>query len=393
MYRPLEGITVVDLTTAGAGPSCTKILREYGARDILIEPLSGNSSRGIFKEDFYNTGKESLTLDLKTPEGISVMLALIEKADVFVSNYRPGALRRLGLTYEKLSGLNPGLIYATLTGFGEEGPDADHPGYDCVAFWARGGLLRDASEPGTLIVPPVAVGDIATGQALAGGICAALFQRERTGKGDKVFTSLLAEAVYLNHDAIVQTQYGDEYPKSRKNPRRSLMNTYQCKDGEWLSMAVFDFERYWDKILTVTGRTDLIGDPRWRCYEDTTYEKSAEVVALLDEALAKMNRDEALAAFRSIDLPCEPVGSSKDVIFNKQCRDNNYIFDIHASDGKYLSIPANPVKLTDKDCGVVDFKNGPRLGADSKRILLEMGLDEATVEDYEKRHITSFYKE
>jgi crotonobetainyl-CoA:carnitine CoA-transferase CaiB-like acyl-CoA transferase len=319
MYKPLEGIKIVDFTLAGAGPSCTKLLTEYGADDIWIEPLTGSSTRTVHKFDFYTNGKRDITLNLKSSEGLEVMYRLIKKADVFVSNYRPKAVQKLGLGYEKLKELNPRLIYATLTGFGEEGPAANDPGYDPVAFWARGGMLLDFAEKGSLVVPPIAVGDIASGQALAGGICAALYQREKTGKGCRVFTSLLAMAAYLNHDAVVETQYGEEYPKSRLAPRRSLLNTYRCGDGKWITVSVAqDFDRYFGNLMKAVGRGDLAGDPRWTCMEDTMYEKAPELVAILDEAFAKMTQAEAIAALESIDAPVSKVQSTAEMMKDPQ---------------------------------------------------------------------------
>lgn len=389
MYQPLLGIKVVDFCLAGAGPSCTKLLSEYGADDILVEPLSGNSTRSVFKVDFYNTGKRCITLDLKTPEGMEVMLRLIEQADVFVSNYRKRALDRLDLTYERLSAINPRLIYATLTGFGEEGPAADHPGYDPVAFWARSGLMRDISDKDCLIPPPVAIGDIAAGQALAGGICAALYQRERTGRGERVYTSLLAEGVYLNHDAVVELQYGERYPKTRLEPKRAMLNTYQCSDGNWIVIAGFELERHFWKLLEALGRENLVGDPRWKSIEDTMYQNAMEVVCILDECFAQMTLDEAEAALESIDFSYDRVQSTAEMMQDPQCINNQYIFQITAADGKNLIIPANPIKFTDKNSGTVNFKNGPRLGEHSMEILREYGYTEEEIRALLKKNITS----
>ena len=388
MFRPLEGVRVVDFSTAGAGPSCTKLLSEYGADDILIEPFGGNTTRTVFKVDFYNTGKRSIVLNLKTEEGMAAMHRFLQNSDVFVSNYRTKALKKLKLTYEDLHAQYPGLIHATITGFGEEGPAANHPGYDPVAFWARGGMLLDIAEKGTLVVPPAAVGDIATGQALAGAICAALYRRERTGEGVKIFTSLLAEAAYLNHDAVVQIQYGDKYPKSRKEPRRALMNTYQCSDGKWIVIAAFDFNRYFWRLLEAVGRTDLVGDPRWNCIEDTMYDKAPEIVAILDEAFGKMTQEQAVAAREAIDIPYDRVQSTEELLRDPQCIDNQYLLTITASDGKRLTIPANPVKFVDKDSGVSSFPIGPKLGEHSREILLEYGYSEEEIQDMKERKIT-----
>lgn len=146
MYRPLEGVKVVDLTLAGSGPSCTKLLCECGAEVIWVESLKGTSTRSVHKFDFYCTGKKAVSINLKTPEGRRMIEALLRDANVFVSNYRPKGLRNLGLTYEDVKKINPGIVYATLTGFGEEGEQADDAGYDPVAFWAKGGMLQDIAE-------------------------------------------------------------------------------------------------------------------------------------------------------------------------------------------------------------------------------------------------------
>lgn len=230
MYQPLKGITVIDLTLAGSGPSCTKLLSEFGANVIWVEAPSGTSTRAVHKFDFYTTGKRAVALNLKTPEGKEVLTRMLKTADVFVSNYRPKGLAHLGLSYEDVKAVKPDIIYATLTGFGEEGPEANNAGYDPVAFWAKGGMLRDIAEKGSLVVPPIAVGDITAGMGLFGGICAALYGRQQTGEGCHVFTSLLAQAVYLDHDALIETQYGEEYPKTRLQPRRAMLNTYRCSD-------------------------------------------------------------------------------------------------------------------------------------------------------------------
>ena len=129
MYRPLDGIKVVDFCLAGAGPSCTKQLTEFGADTIWVEPLKGSSTRDVHKFDFYTTGKRAITLNLKSDKGMDVMLRLIKEADVFVTNYRPNAVRRLGLGYDDVKVVNPRIVYASLTGFGEIGPDANNAGY------------------------------------------------------------------------------------------------------------------------------------------------------------------------------------------------------------------------------------------------------------------------
>lgn len=396
MYQPLTGINVLDLTLAGSGPSCTKLLAEFGANVIWVEALSGTSTRAVHKYDFYCTGKRNITLNLKTPEGKEALRRMLERADVFVSNYRPKGLKSLGLTYEEVKGVKPDIIYATLTGFGEEGEEANNAGYDPVAFWAKGGLLRDIAEKGSLVVPPIAVGDITAGMGLFGGICAALYGRKLTGQGCHVFTSLLAQAVYLNHDAMIETQYGEEYPKSRLEPRRAMLNTYKCKDGKWITMTITDkFEKYFNPLLKVIGREDLIGDPRWQKIEDTMYDGAPELVKIFDEAFAQMTQEEALAALHSIDAPVDKVQSTEEMMKDPQVLANKYVYKLEASvppegaDDPDIWVPASPIKYNDVDSGVIGRKRGPKLGENSVEILKEYGFSKEEIQDMLDRKITS----
>ena len=379
MFKPLEKIKVVDICVAGAGPSCTKLLAEYGADVIWVEPLCGTSTRNVFKFDFYTTGKRSIAINLKSEEGQEFIRRVLSTADVFVSNYRPKALRHLGLEYEILHSLNPRLIYATLTGFGEEGPEADEPGYDPVAFWSKGGMLLDFAEKGSLLVPPYAVGDIITGQALAGGILAALLDREKTGTGERVFTSLMAEAAYANHDAIVETQFGEIYPKSRLAPRRALLNTYRCKDGKWITISIpNDFDRYFEPLMRVLELQGLIDNPRWATAEDTIGDNAPAFVKILDGAFAKLTQEEALRRLHAIDVPCAKVLGTAEFMHDEQALANNCFYEIPTLDGNTLTIPANPVKFGTKHSGKPE-KCGPHLGEHTKEILQEYGYQDTEI--------------
>jgi len=396
MYELLKGIKVVDFTLAGSGPSCTKLLNEFGAEDIWIEPLSGTSTRTVHKFDFYTAGKRNITLNLKTDEGKEAVYRMIKEADVFVSNYRPRAVKKLGLDYETLKGINPRLIYATLTGFGEEGEKANNAGYDPVAFWAEGGLLLDIAEKGSLVVPPIAVGDITTGMCLAFGIASALYNREKTGEGCHVFTSLLANAAYLNHDAFIELQYGEKYPKSRLAPRRSMLNTYQCGDGKWMTLSIVqDFERYWKPFCNeVIERPDLANDSKYQVMEDTMYENAPALVKIFDEAFAKMTRDEAIQRLRAIDAPVDAVQSTEDLLTDQQVLDNKYIFKREATippteEEQDIWIPASPLKVNDVNCGTENTGRGPKLGEHSVEILKEYGYSNAEIQNMLDKKVIS----
>lgn len=380
MFQPLKGVKVIDLCLAGCGPSTTKILAEYGADVIWVEPPWGTSTRTVHKFDFYTTGKRSVTLDLKKPEGREAILRMIRTADIFVTNYRPSGIRRLGLDHETLKQINPRLIYASVNGYGNYGESRDLPGYDTNAFWSEGGLLRDLAEEGTILVPPAAVGDIATGLSLTGGIMAAMYNREKTGEGCNVFTSLLAQAVYLNHDALVEVQYGETYPKTRKAPRRAMLNTYQCSDGGWLTIAItVDFERYFPALMRAVGREDLIGDPRFRSIDDTTYARAPELVRILDEAFAKIPQDEAIRRLQEADVPVCKIQGTAELLRDPQIHVNKMLYQLPVTtppeEGQEtIYVPATPVKFDDLDSGVAcNVSRGPRLGEHSEEVLLEYG--------------------
>lgn len=396
MFQPLKGVKVIDVCLAGCGPSTTKLLSEYGADVIWVEPLSGTSTRTVHKFDFYTTNKRSITLNLKSLEGHEAILRMIQTADIFVTNYRPGGIRRLGLDYDRLKEVNPRLIYASVNGYGDYGEARDLPGYDTNAFWAQGGLLRDLAEEGSMLVPPAAVGDISTGLALVGGIMAAMYNRERTGEGCHVFTSLLAMAVYINHDALVETQYGEIYPKSRLRPRRSMLNTYRCADGEWITIAVtVDFDRYFPPLMRAVGREDLIGDPRWTCIEDTTYDCAPELVAILDEAFAKIPREEAVRRLVEGGIPVSRIQGTADLLRDPQVWANQMVYELPvttppAPEMERIVVPATPVKFNTLDSGITcNTRKGPRLGEHSTEILREYGYSEKDIQAMLDAGITS----
>src|SRR6201996_7286204 len=208
MAGPMEGIKVVELGVWGAGPATGGILADWGADVIKIEPPTGDPARmfgrmlGLDVDvsppfEMDNRSKRSIVLDLTTADGLRSALELISGADVFITNVRPGALRRLGLDYESLAADHPRLVYGLITGYGESGPDANRAAYDVAAFWARSGLAHLLTRPGD--TPPFqrgGMGDHSAGMTLAAAVCAALLARERTGAGQLVTTSLYRQGAY-----------------------------------------------------------------------------------------------------------------------------------------------------------------------------------------------------
>lgn len=390
MEKMLEGVKVIDFTLAAAGPGCTKVLVDYGAEDILIEPLEGTTSRTNAPHtfNFKCGGKKSVPVNLKTPEGQEFIYKLVEWADVFVSNYRGKALDKLGLSYEKLSEINPRLIYATITGYGNRGPKKNDPGFDTTCFWANSGMMLDISQKdGDIINAPIAIGDLAAGQGLAVGICAALYHREKTGKGSNITTSLLGEAAFLNFDAIIESQHGQEFPKSRTAPMRALLNTYKCGDGKWITVnATHHWETSWPCICKLIGREDLID--KYTCKEDTMYEHAAEVVALLDEGFRKYTREEVVNALNACGtIATEYVMNSIDLVTYPQALENEMLVasDDTAPNGQAVLIPTSPLKFGDEH--PADYRRGPKLGEDTVETLKMLGYTDDTIRDYIDRKI------
>ena len=392
MLKTLEGVRVVDFGMAAAGPSSTKILSEFGAEVLVVEPLQGTSTRWMCNTyDFWSDGKKSVPLDAKSPEGRELLLKLVASADVFTSNFRAKALKKLGLTYEDLKKVNPGIIYGITYGWGAKGPLKDMPAYDITAFWARGGYLRDMAEKGSVCVPPQGAADVSLGEMMAAAICAALYRKTKTGEGCEISTSLFAQACYLDNFQSANIQLGeDSFQKTRTIPREALCNTYRCKDGEYVLIFDNQFDRHFWNILKALGREDLVGDPRWTKIDDTKFEKAGELCAILDEAFGKMTSDEAVAALGAVDVACEKCVGYEAKCSDPQAIANDYVFDWTLSSGKYegktIKLVATPIAFNGENCAS-DYKRAPRLGEHTVEALKSVGLSDEQIADLAARNI------
>ncbi len=207
-----------------------------------------------------NANKRGITLDLKSAEGKEVLFDLLKDANIFFTNTRIEALKKLGLTYDDLKGRFPRLIYGHISGYGFKGEDAKLPGYDITAFWARGGGLADlAFEGNGPLSAPYALGDHASTMSLCAGLLGALHKQTLTGEGEYVLVSLYGVACFLNSLMITPAQepYGDPWPKDKYQPLTPISNTYRCKDGEMVTLTILDYRRDWPKFCKVIGREDL----------------------------------------------------------------------------------------------------------------------------------------
>ncbi|MEY3266000.1 MAG: hypothetical protein RJA15_446 [Actinomycetota bacterium] len=269
---PLQGIRVVELGVWVAGPAVAGLMADWGADVMKVEPATGDPQRAVFGAlgvadqagvppfEIDNRGKRSVVIDLRTDEGLASMMTLLADADVFITNVRPAGLQRLGLDAESLSAKFPRLIYGVITGYGLDGPDVDRAGYDIGAFWSRSGLAHTTVAPDEL--PPAirsGQGDHTTALSLASGVMAALFDRERTGKGRVVSTSLLRTGIYtIGWDVGVYLRYGKRQgTRARHKNPAPQMNCYRCSDGRAFWLLGLEGDRHWPGMLKAIGREDL----------------------------------------------------------------------------------------------------------------------------------------
>lgn len=382
------GIRVVELAQWVFVPVAVALLADWGADVVRIEPPDGDPYRGLATQGIgsdgggpnlsmalANRGKRSVALDIRTEEGLAVLHDLLAEADVFVTSLRPGALARRGLDAESIRARYPRLVYARGHGFGARGPDADKPGYDSSAFWARGGVghLLTPTEREYPISQRGAMGDRSGAMALAFGISAALRERDRTGTGSVVDVSLLATAMWMtSSDLLASLNGADAKPVSGRGPQvNPLTGTYRTKDLRHIQLMFLQGDRYWPGFATLVGREDLIEDPR---FVDTAARRqhSAECVKVLDAIFAERTLAEWKDVLAGFDAPWAPMQSMAEVIDDEQVRANGYVGEVQLSDGNTYRLPAVPVQI---DGRPPQLRRAPEHGEHTETVLLELGYE------------------
>jgi len=385
MDLALEGIKVVELAQLAAAPMAGRHLADMGADVIHIEhPSRGDTWRGIMAApgdtseinwnwENYSRNKRSMTADVFTKEGREIIIKLIEKSDVFLTNMRPFELKKSELQYENLSHVNSRLIYASLTGFGKMGSDKNEPGYDHTAYWARSGIahmVTPSDKPPDFRVG--AFGDNLGGMALAYGITTALFARERTGIGQEVDVSLFNLGVYQLSFSIAQTlMTGQEQPRiDRKEMPNALMNTFQTKDGRWLLLCILQPDRYWSGLCQAIGRQDLEHDPRFESFMPRI-ENHIELLEILEEVFRTLTLEEW--KFRLSGLPFAPVQNLSEVIADPQAEANDFFIPFDHPTYGTVNMVANPIKLGKTPATI--RTRAPEFSEHTEEILLDLGYD------------------
>ncbi len=381
----LKGIRVIDFSTYAFGPGASAILGDWGADVMKIEdPVTGDPWRGTLTVaglpmgkinyiwEFDNRNKRSVAIDLKNEQGKKIIYRMIEESDVFLSNIPGESLTRIGLDYETLSKINPKLIYAHGSGYGEKGPEHWRLGFDYAAFWARSSIMNSLGEPGA--PPPQclpALGDHTSSVALAGGVVLALFVRERTGIGQEVNVALLGTALWCNGISIAAAGSTEELPKlSRKESRNPLYNSYKCRDDKWLMLVCLQSDRYWSSLCRVMGLEDLEGDRRFNNIE-TRKENCAELISILDRTFSTKDRMEWGKAFDENGILWTVVQSAKEAINDPQALANEFVVEVdHPVHGVFRNV-SSPVRLSKTPPKIT--RVAPEHGQHTEEVLLEMG--------------------
>lgn len=391
--KPLAGIKVVELSTYFAAPMCARILADWGAEVIKIEGPKGDPYRHAYKGqrtpqfeegcpsfDLENSNKSFVCLNAKSEKGRDAILKLIAGADVFLTNNRPKALQKIGLTYDDIHKLYPNVVYAEILGYGAKGPMKDRPGYDYTAFFSRSGLMADLSPKGESVMSTCAgFGDHAAAITLAGGIAAALVKAKMTGVGEHVTTSLYQTAIYILSNGILCAEYGREYPRSHFDCNSPLLQCYKCKDGEWIYLSMPEYDKMWPIICTkIFDRPDLASDPRFYCIAETN-KRIDEAVRTLDDIFIQHDSEYWDKKMVENDIAHEKLAHFKDVLKDEQAWANDFLQEYTYPCGEKTAFSSTPVCFSSIE--KMPFKHSGSVGRDTKEVLKKFGYTDQMIDE------------
>ncbi|MGH7072399.1 MAG: formyl-CoA transferase [Acetobacteraceae bacterium] len=408
MGKALDGVRILDFTHVQSGPTCTQLLAWFGADVIKIErPGGGDITRGQLRDvpnadslyfTMLNHNKRSITIDSKNPKGKEVLEALIRKCDVMVENFAPGALDRMGFTWERVQQLNPRIILASIKGFGP-GPNEDSKVYENIAQCAGGSASTTGFDDGPPLVTGAQIGDSGTGLHLALGIVCALFQRNTTGRGQRVQVAMqdgilnlcrvkmrdqqrLAHGPLKEYPQYPNGKFGDTTPRSGNASGGGQPGwILKCKGWETDPNAYIYFitqAPVWAEICKVVGHEEWITDPKYAT-ADARLPRLMEIFAEIEKWTMARTKYEAMEILNKYDIPCGPILSMKELAEDPSLRKTGTVVEVdHPTRGKYLSV-GNPIKLSDSPSEV---KRSPLLGEHTEEILRAvLQFDDARVNE------------
>ena len=391
MARFLEGIRAIDAANFIAGPVSTTMMADFGADVIKVEPPTGDVYRvrgagyppSAFNYPWIvdNRSKRSVAIDLRTKDGQTLLHHLVRDVDVFVTNAPLDSRARLRVRYEDLAPLNPRLVYASISAYGETGEEASKPGFDSIALWARTGLmdLVRASPD----VPPArslpGMGDHPTGTALFAAIMAGLFQRERTGRGTMVSTSLMANGLWMNAIPVQGILCGvrTEVRPPREEAISALANMYRCRDGRWFMLTITGDERHWEPFARGIGREDLLTDPRFAT-RAARHANARPLTALLDEIFTGQDWAAWSPILEKTGVAFGVVGTLDDIPGDTQMRASGALVPIDDPRTGAAFTVSSPLQVGDPDKAPATF--APEIGQHTVEVLRAAGIPATEIE-------------
>lgn len=404
MNKLLYGIKVVELTSYIAASSAGKMFAEYGAEVIKVEPINGDPFRqygttiGLPANDYenpcfqlVNSGKKSICINLKTEEGLKIFIELLQGADIFFTNIRNINLEKMDITYEKLKDKLPRLVYGHLSGYGELGSDANMPGFDSTAYWARGGSSLDLPYEGSgPLCSPFAVGDHVASLALLAGLLAALNKKKDSGKGEFVSVSLFGVSIYVNSLCIVPSQQGyapDSFPMKRNLPVSPVQNSYICKDGKGINLTFIEHERYWERFCrNVVDKPEWIDDIRFSTLEEIIQpENNSYVTTVLIDTFLTETSGYWMRLMREQDLPFGIMQHFRDIPNDYTAWENGYLNKYKFRNGSEKVMPNTPIHFSSFD---IDRNvKAPDLGEHTLDVLEKLEYSEKKIKELKEKKI------
>ena len=388
----MDGVRVLEVAQWWFVPAAGAVLADWGADVIKIEhPVLGDGQRGLaavgFKSsegnvDFMmqqsNRGKRSVGLDIANPEGRELLYRMAERCDVFLTNFLPDARRRLQIDVEHIRARNPNAIYVRGSGQGPKGPDAAKGGYDATAFWSRGGIAHALTPPGleNPIMQRAAFGDSIGAMTVAGGIAAALFGRERSGRAPVLDISLLNTAMWVLAPDIVASKLvtpgtGGPPRFTRQQAPNPVGNSYKTKDGRWLLLMMLQADKHWPDFCRHIDRPDMIGDERFASF-GARFQNREACIAILDEIFATRSLAEWREKFATLEGPWAPMQTAEEIHADPQSVANGYLPEVDGGDKGLFKLVASPVQFDEEPLAIGG--PSPEMGQHTEEVLLEMGL-------------------